>query len=61
MIWNFCAEYADRVGMMFDGKIEGIDEPSSFFAQIISIRQSVQRLREILKVIILPQEVVSVC
>ena len=33
MIWNFCAEYADRLGMMFDGKIEGIDEPSKFFAQ----------------------------
>ena len=30
---EFCAEYADRVGMMFDGKIEGIDEPSKFFAQ----------------------------
>ena len=25
---EFCAEYADRIGMMFDGKIEGIGEPS---------------------------------
>lgn len=35
--------------MMFDGKIEGIDEPSKFLHKIISIRQSVQRLREILR------------
>ena len=46
---EFCAEYADRVGMMFDGKIEGIDEPPKFLHKIISIRQSVQRLREILR------------
>lgn len=25
---EFCAEYADRIGMMFDCKIEGIGEPS---------------------------------
>ena len=25
---EFCAEYADHIGMMFDDKIEGIGEPS---------------------------------
>lgn len=29
---EFCAEFADRTGMMFDGRIEGIDIPDRFFA-----------------------------
>lgn len=28
---EFAAEFADRVGMMFDGKIEGLDVPEKFF------------------------------
>lgn len=56
MIWNFCAEYADRVGMMFDGKIEGIDEPSKFFAQNYFYTTECAKItRDFEKVIILPQ------
>ena len=59
---EFCAEYADRVGMMFDGKIEGIDEPSKFFAQNYFYTTECAKItRDFEKVIILPQEVVSVC
>ena len=59
---GFCAEYADRVGMMFDGKIEGIDEPSKFFAQNYFYTTECAKItRDFEKVIILPQEVVSVC
>ena len=59
---EFCAEYADRVGMMFDGKIEGIDEPSEFFAQNYFYTTECAKItRDFEKVIILPQEVVSVC
>lgn len=59
---EFCAEYADRVGMMFDGKIEGIDEPSQFFAQNYFYTTECAKItRDFEKVIILPQEVVSVC
>ena len=59
---EFCAEYSDRVGMMFDGKIEGIDEPSVFFAQNYFYTTECAKItRDFEKVIILPQEVVSVC
>ena len=59
---EFCAEYADRVGMMFDGKIEGIAEPSKFFAQNYFYTTECAKItRDFEKVIILPQEVVSVC
>ena len=59
---EFCAEYADRVGMMFDGKIEGIDEPSKFFAQNYFYTTECAKItRDFEKVIVLPQEVVNVC
>ena len=59
---EFCAEYADRVGMMFDGKIEGISEPHEFFAQNYFYTTECAKItRDFEKVIILPQEVVSVC
>lgn len=59
---EFCAEYADRIGMMFDGKIEGIDEPSEFFSQNYFYTTECAKItRDFEKVIILPQEVVSVC
>ena len=50
------------VGMMFDGKIEGIDEPSKFFAQNYFYTTECAKItRDFKKVIILPQEVVSIC
>ena len=59
---EFCAEYADRVGMMFDGKIEGIDEPSKFFARNYFYTTECAKItRDFKKVIVLPQEVVNVC
>ena len=59
---EFCAEYADRVGMMFDGKIEGIDEPSKFFARNYFYTTECAKItRDFEKVIVLPQEVVNVC
>lgn len=59
---EFCAEYADRVGMMFDGKIEGIDEPSKFFTQNYFYTTECAKItRDFEKVIVLPQEVVNVC
>lgn len=59
---EFCAEYADRIGMMFDGKIEGIGEPSEFFGQNYFYTTECAKItRDFEEVIILPQEVVSVC
>ena len=34
MIWNFVLSMLTSVEMMFDGKIEGIDEPSSFCTKL---------------------------
>lgn len=54
---EFCAEYANRVGMMFDGKIEGIDLPEQFFAQNYFYTTTCAKItREFKDVIILPQE-----
>ncbi len=48
--------------MMFDGKIEGIGEPSEFFGQNYFYTTECAKItRDFEKVIILPQEVVSVC
>lgn len=59
---EFCAEYADRIGMMFDGKIEGIDGPSEFFRQNYFYTTTCAKItRDFDQVIILPQEVVSLC
>ena len=55
---EFCAEYADRVGMMFDGKIEGIDVPEQFFVQNYFYTTTCAKItRDFKDVIILPQEV----
>ena len=59
---EFCAEYSDRVGMMFDGKIEGIDVPEHFFAQNYFYTTTCAKItRDFRNVIILPQEVEVIC
>ena len=59
---EFCAQYADRTGMMFDGKIEGIDHPEKFFSQNYFYTTTCAKItRDMKDVIILPQEVKVTC
>lgn len=59
---EFCAEYASRIGMMFDGKIEGIDLPEQFFSQNYFYTTTCAKItRDFKDVIILPQEVEVLC
>lgn len=59
---EFCAEYADRTGMMFDGKIEGADKPEIFFKQNYFYTTTCAKItRDFKDVIILPQEVKLLC
>lgn len=59
---EFCAEYADRTGMMFDGKVEGVDKPEIFFRENYFYTTTCAKItRDFKDVIILPQEVQLLC
>lgn len=59
---EFCAEYADRTGMMFDGKVEGVDRPEIFFRENYFYTTTCAKItRDFKDVIILPQEVQLLC
>lgn len=59
---EFCAEYADRTAMMFDGKVEGVDRPEIFFKENYFYTTTCAKItRDFKDVIILPQEVKLLC
>ena len=59
---EFCAEYADKMGMMFDGKVEGVDSPEVFFRENYFYTTTCAKItRDFKDVIILPQEVRVLC
>ncbi len=55
---EFAAEFADRTGMMFDGRIEGIDVPEMFFVKnYFYTTTSAKITRDMEQPIILPEKV----
>lgn len=55
---EFCAEFADRVGMMFDGNIEGTDVPEKFFVDnYFFTTQTAKITRDMDNPVILPEYV----
>lgn len=59
---EFCAEIADRCGMFFDGKIEGIKPKREFFANNNFYTTTINRIvRSEMQNAILQEDVVSLC
>ncbi|MCI5623338.1 ABC transporter ATP-binding protein [Anaerostipes sp.] len=55
---EFCAEFADRIGMMFNGKIESVDVPEKFFQEnYFYTTASAKITRDMDKTVVLPENV----
>ena len=55
---EFAAAFADRVGMMFDGKLEGMERPRDFFTGNYFYTTMVAKItRDMPKPAVLPEEV----
>ena len=59
---EFCAEYADRCGLCFDGKLTSVDTPREFFKGKSFYTTSANRMaRTKLPDAILPQDIILAC
>ena len=55
---EFAAAFADRVGMMFDGKLEGMERPRDFFTGNYFYTTTAAKItRDMPKPAVLPEEV----
>jgi len=59
---EFCAEYADRCALFFDGAITSVGTPREFFAGKHFYTTAANRMaRTLLSTAILPQDIISAC